>query len=79
MVVFTCDFGDKNLKTCGGIHRNTGFFGGDLPSANSTKKNPVPMKPPRFQVLTPNSHVKPSFFSPSFTETVNKKKRAVSP
>ena len=28
MVVFTCYFGDKNLKTCGGIHWNTGFFGG---------------------------------------------------
>ena len=42
---------------------------------NSTKKNPVSMKPThRFQVLTPKFHVKPSFFGPSFTETVNKKK-----
>ena len=49
-------------------------------AVNSTKKNQVSMKPPnRFQVLTPKYHVKPLFFAPSFTETIYKKKRAVSP
>ena len=62
MVIFTCYFGDKNLKTCGGIHWNTGFL--------VTKKNPVSMKPThRFQVLNPKFHVKSSLFCPSFTAT----------
>ena len=54
-----------------------GFFGeAEAFGLNSTKKNPVSMKPThRFQVLTPKFHVKPSFFGPSFTVTVNKKKK----
>ena len=48
MMVFTCYFGDKNLKTCGGIHWNTGFFGeAEAFGLNSTKKNLVSMKPPQ--------------------------------
>ena len=81
MMVFTCYFGDKNLKTCGGIHWNTGFFGeAEAFGLNSTKKNLVSMKPP--QVSSSYSKVarETIIFCPSFIETVNKKKKwAVSP
>ena len=41
MMVFTCYFGDKNFKTCGGIYWNTGFFGEAEPfGLNSSKKKP---------------------------------------
>ena len=80
MRVFTCYFGDKNLKTCGGIHWNTGFFGeAEAFGLNSTKKNLVSMKPP--QVSSSYSKVtrETIIFGPSFIEPSKKKKRAVSP
>ena len=68
---------DKNLKTCVVVFIETRVFLVEWKAfgLHSTKKNPVSMKPPhRFQVLTQKYHVKPSFFGPSFTETVYKKK-----
>ena len=75
MAVFTYWFGDKNLKTYGGIHWNRGFWWSCWPSAINSTKNPrFQWNHLRFQVLTPNQYVKPPFYCPSFTETVKKKK-----
>ena len=69
MRVFTCYFGDKNLKTCGGIHWNTGFFGeAEAYGLNSTKKNLVSMKPPQVSSSYSKKHVNIVIFGPSLTE-----------
>ena len=49
-------FGDKNLKTCGGIHWNRGFLVDLRPSASTPPKNPrFQWNHHRFQVLIPKN------------------------
>ena len=68
IVVFTCYFGDKNLKTCSGIYWNTSFFGGveglrpQLHQKQPGLKETTTYFKLLLQTITWNHH----FFGPSF-------------
>ena len=72
-------FGDKNLKHLGGIHWNRGILAELEAFGLKLRQNPwFQWNHHGFQVFTPKNTWIRQFRRPSFTETVPKKKRAVS-